>query len=65
MRPPLLKLRGVVRAGYAAYSQDLRARGRHIKSGPLKGCWVHPSGVTCKIGRGFVLQFKPVIRVRA
>jgi hypothetical protein len=64
VKTPILKLKTCLRGAIArATATQLRAIAPRIASGPLKGCYRHKSGATCKVGRGYVLMFKPVIRV--
>lgn len=64
MKTPLLKYHGCHRG--TANVRNFRETVTHkIRSGPLKGCVCMPSGKTALIGRGYVLLFKPVIRVGA
>lgn len=71
MKTPLLRFVGCFRGSEAATvreaiktaPQPVAAR---IKSGPLKGCWRYQAGArqvdVFRLGRGFVLQFRVVIR---
>jgi hypothetical protein len=64
MKTPLFKLKTCLRGAIGrATTTQLRALAPRIATGPLRGCYRHKNGATCKIGRGYVLMFKPVIRV--